>query len=68
MKRSTKGDSCIAAGIVLDHRKVGCPPCDTVYLSLYRDGKADLFLAITPEEAQIINNVLVAAVARIQGA
>lgn len=69
IKRSTKGESYIAAGLVLDHKKVGCPPCDTVYLSLYRGGKVDLFLAITPEEAEIIGRVLVAAVARsAQGA
>ena len=53
-----KGNSFIAAGRVTNHRKVGCPKCDTIYLQLHRDGAEVLFLAMTPEEASIISHQL----------
>ena len=56
--RSTKGNSYIAVGKVTDYKKVGCPKCDTLYLQLFRDGEEVLFLAMTPEESQIISDFL----------
>lgn len=58
LRRSTRGNTYMAVGIVLDHKKIGCPPCDTRYLQLFRDGKELLFLAITPEEAAILRRLL----------
>lgn len=58
VRRSTKGNTYIAVGKVLDYKKVGCPECDTVYLQLYRDSKEILFMAVTPEEAVIICDLL----------
>lgn len=66
VRRRTKGNTYMAAGVVTDHKTVGCPPCDTVYLQLYRDGKEQLFLAVTPDEAEIISQLLHATV-RIPG-
>lgn len=65
-RRKVKGDSYIAVGVVTDHKKVGCPPCDTVYLQLHRDAEEVLFMALTPEEADIIAR-LFHAVVRIPG-
>lgn len=58
VKRSTKGNTFIAVGKVTDNKVIGCPECDTMYLSMNRNGKEDLFLAITPEEATIIGKLL----------
>lgn len=62
VRRRTRGNTYMAAGVVVDREAVGCPPCDTVYLQLYRDGKEQLFMAITPEEAEIIAQLLEATV------
>jgi len=64
VRRSTKGDTFIAVGTVIDHKKIGCPECDTIYLQLSRDKKEVLFMAITPEEAIIISHMLDAVVFR----
>lgn len=58
IRRSTKGNTFIATGIVTDNKAIGCPECDTVYLQLYRDDKEVLFMAITPEEAILISSML----------
>lgn len=58
---SVRGNTSIIAGIVTDHKKVGCPPCDTVFIRLTRDGKETLFMAVTPEEAGIIAGLLTSA-------
>jgi hypothetical protein len=62
VRRSTKGNTYIAAGIVTDQKAIGCPECDTVYLQLHRDGDGTQTLCVTPEEAIIICNALEAAV------
>lgn len=58
IRRSTKGNTYIATGIVTDHNKVGCPEVDTIYLQLTRDDKELLFVAVTPEEACVISKML----------
>lgn len=66
VRRRTRGITYMAAGVVTDHKAVGCPPCDTVYLQLYRNGREQLFMAITPEEAEIIAQLL-EATTRVAG-
>jgi hypothetical protein len=58
VKRSTKGNTFIAVGNVTDHKKIGCPECDTVFLRFNRDGKDSLLIYVTPEEATIIAKLL----------
>lgn len=53
--RKTKGNSYIASGRVLNFKCLGKHACDTLYLQLSRDGKIDLTMCITPEEAEIIS-------------
>lgn len=64
VRRSIKGNTYIAVGHVTDHKKVGCPECDTIYMQLTRDDKEVLFMAITPEESVIISHMLDAVVFR----
>lgn len=66
VRRRTRGNTYMAAGVVKDHLVVGCPPCDTVYLQFYRNGEEQLFIAITPEEAEIIAQLLETTV-RVSG-
>jgi hypothetical protein len=58
VRRSTKGNTYFATGIITDHRKVGCPDVDTIYLQMVRDEEESLFLAVTPEEATILSKML----------
>ena len=64
VKRSTKGNTYIASGVVTDQKAIGCPECDTIYLQLHRDGDGTQTLCVTPEEAVIICNLLESAVFR----
>ena len=58
LARSTKGNTYMAVGRITNHRVVGCPPCDTLYLQLTRDGHELIFIGVTPEEAEIISNLM----------
>lgn len=58
LNRQPKGNSSVSSGLVLNHKQVGCPDCDTIYLSLKREGKEVLFMAVTPYEAEIIADQL----------
>ena len=57
-RRSEKGNTYISVGSVIDPKAIGCPKCDTIYLQLVRDDKEVLFMAVTPEEANIIGGLL----------
>ena len=58
VRRSTKGDTYIATGLVVDNKAIGCPECDTIYLQFHRDGEGTQTLCITPEEAVLISTML----------
>ena len=58
VRRSTKGDTYIATGIVTDHKTIGCPECDTIYLQFHRDGDGTQTIYLTPEEAVLISSML----------
>jgi len=58
---SVKGNTTLSAGIITNHKKIGCPPCDTVFLRFTRDEKEVALLAVTPEEAGIISGLLTSA-------
>lgn len=57
LRRFPRGNTYMAAGVVEDHKKMGCPNVDTVYLQFSRANKPTT-LCITPEEALIIVSLL----------
>lgn len=60
--KAIAGKSSITSGVISDHAKVGCPPCDTVYVEFHREGERDQIICLTPDEGLLIAEMLKHAV------